>query len=131
MKSACWRIGSRSNGCSARCLGEPMSGSRSWNMYGTSLCVSTSRTMCTKLLAGKPKTVMSVMGFFSIAIHPRGKLGELARKPRSPSAHEAQELAPPERFFRLVERLFLRDADVLQKVKIVALSDLAQRAALA
>jgi hypothetical protein len=30
-----------------------------------------------------------------------------------------------------MQRLFLRDADVLQKVKIVALGDLAQRAALA
>src|SRR5215471_14926016 len=130
MKSACWRIGTRSNGCSARCLGEPMSGSRSWNVYCSSLCVSTSRTMCTKLLAGKPKTVMSVMDFSPLRFI-LGKLGEFARKPRSPSAHEAQELAPPERFFRLAQRLFLRDADVLQKVKIVAFGDLAQRAALA
>ena len=113
------------------CLGEPMSGSRSWNLYGTSLCVSTSRTMCTKLLAGKPKTVMSVMGFFCIAIESSGKLGEFERKTRSPSAHEVRELAPPERFFRLAQRLFLRDADVLQKMKIVALGDLEQRAALA
>ena len=52
-------------------------------------------------------------------------------KTAEPSAHEAQELAPPERFFRLAQRLFLRDADVLQKMKIVALGDLEQRAALA
>src|SRR6516225_4332909 len=123
MKSACWRIGTRSNGCSARCF-EPMSGSRSWNVYGTSLCVSTSRTMCTKLLAGKPKIVMSVMGFSPL----RFILGE-ARSIRAETAEpfrtRGQELAPPERFLRLAQRLFLRDADVLQKVKIVALDDLA------
>src|SRR5882757_724404 len=62
MKSPCCRIGTRSNGCSARCLGEPISGSRLLKVYGTSLCVSTSCAMCTKLLCGNPKSVISAIG---------------------------------------------------------------------
>jgi hypothetical protein len=80
--------------------------------------------------SGRPNRDVS-HGFFLHCDSSSGKLSEFARKPPSFSAHEAHELAPPERFSRLAQRLFLRDADVLQKVKIVALSDLAQRAALA
>src|SRR5262249_31923970 len=54
-------IGTRLKGCSARWLGLPISGSRSWNVYGTSLCVRTSRTMLTKVLRGKPYTITSDM----------------------------------------------------------------------
>jgi hypothetical protein len=40
-------------------------------------------------------------------------------------------LRPPEGLIRLAKRFFLRDADVLQEMKVVAFGDLAQCAALA
>jgi len=99
-------------------------------VYGTSLCVSTSRTSVREAAGRKAKNRDVSHGFFPLRFI-LGKLSELARKTRSPSAHEAWELAAPERFFRFAQRLFLRDADVLQKVKIVALGDREQGAALA
>src|SRR5262245_7795482 len=60
-------MGTRLKGCNARWLGLPISGSRSWNVYGASLCVSTSRTMFAKLLRVKLYRIKSdIMGL------PRG-----------------------------------------------------------
>ena len=44
---------------------------------------------------------------------------------------ESSVLAPPERLVGFSERLFLRDADVLKQVKVIALGNFAQRPALA
>src|ERR1700732_2446211 len=67
VKSPCWRIGTRLNGCSARCAGLPISGSRSRNVYETSLWVSTSRTICTKVLRGNPSTIGSGISFLPVS----------------------------------------------------------------
>src|SRR5215471_3919887 len=61
VKSPCCRIGTRLNGCSARWVAEPISGSRSRNVYGTCLWVSTSRAIWTKVLRGNPSTTTSGM----------------------------------------------------------------------
>ena len=43
---------------------------------------------------------------------------------------DPRALVPPEGFVRLPQRLFARDADILQQVEVVALGNLAQRPAL-
>src|ERR1700730_3413792 len=67
VKSPCWRIGTRLNGGSARLVGLPISGWRSRNVYETSLWVSTSRTICTKVLRGNPSTIGSDISFLPVS----------------------------------------------------------------
>src|SRR5215472_3987223 len=79
--------------------------------------------MCTKLLCGNPKSVMSGMAY-SVAQCPQ----VVIHRARDP--HAKLGLGPPEGLIRLAEGILPRDADVLQQMKVVGLRDVAQRLAL-
>src|SRR5262249_11676328 len=94
VKSPCCRIGTRLNGCSARWVAEPISGSRSRNVYGTWLWVSTSRAIWTKVLRGNPSTTTSGMAGNSWAYEFAGRRG------RNRAAGKASFLHPGLVFLR-------------------------------
>src|SRR5205823_571635 len=81
--------------------------------------------------AGKAEQSQFGHGFLSKRVCPQFTAETGSGREDACSPGKSRALTLPEGLVGFSKRLFLRDADVLQEVKVVALGNIAQRAALA
>ena len=79
--------------------------------------------MCTKVLCGNPKIVMSVIFYSRCELCPQGVVHRARDLRTSPRAKRWLRSG----LIRRAKYLFLRDQNVLQQVKVVVLGNLTQR----